>query len=205
LALTRKFLKALGLEEEKIEEIITAHSETVTALKEQIDQYKTDAEQLPAIKAELEKTKEGNGDSFKAKYEALKATHEQYVAEVSGKEALGKKQAAYRALLTECNISEKRQDAILKVALATDFEGVEFDENNGIKNADKVKPAIATEWAAFVETTVTKNPTVPTPPRSEANTLAELQKQYDDATKAGRLPEAIAAKNKLFEAQKNGG
>lgn len=201
MSLTRKFLKALGLEEDKVEEIITAHGETVTALKEQIEQYKADAEQLPAIKAELEKSKEGNGDSFKAKYEALKATHEQYVAEVSGKEALSKKQAAYRALLAECNISDKRQDAILKVALATDFEGVEFDENNGIKNADKVKPAIATEWAAFVETTFTKNPLVPTPQKTETNPRADLIQKYNEAEKRRDIPamQAIQAQIKQLK------
>ena len=46
MALTRNFLKALGIEEEKIGEIINAHSETVTALKADIEKYKEDAEKL---------------------------------------------------------------------------------------------------------------------------------------------------------------
>ena len=32
MALTRKFLTAMGIEDDKIDEIITAHSETVNAL-----------------------------------------------------------------------------------------------------------------------------------------------------------------------------
>ena len=34
MALTRKFLKAMGIEDDKIDQIIDAHTETVTALKE---------------------------------------------------------------------------------------------------------------------------------------------------------------------------
>ena len=43
MALTRSFLKALGIEEEKIGEIINAHSETVSGLKAEIEKYKGDA------------------------------------------------------------------------------------------------------------------------------------------------------------------
>ena len=49
MALTRKMLKAMGIEDEKIDQIIEAHSETVDALKEQRDQYKADAEKLPEV------------------------------------------------------------------------------------------------------------------------------------------------------------
>ena len=34
MALTRKFLKALGIEDDKVDEIITAHSDTVNALED---------------------------------------------------------------------------------------------------------------------------------------------------------------------------
>ena len=44
MALTRKFLSALGIEEDKVDEIIKAHTETVDALKEQRDELKADAE-----------------------------------------------------------------------------------------------------------------------------------------------------------------
>ena len=41
MALTRKFLQAMSIDEEKIDEIISAHSETVTALKEQLKRNST--------------------------------------------------------------------------------------------------------------------------------------------------------------------
>lgn len=42
MALSRKMLKAMGIEDEKIDQIIEAHSETVDSLKEQVSAYKAD-------------------------------------------------------------------------------------------------------------------------------------------------------------------
>ena len=53
MALTRKFLTALGVDADKIDEIITAHTDTVEALKEERDKYKADAELLPNVQEEL--------------------------------------------------------------------------------------------------------------------------------------------------------
>lgn len=199
MSLTRKFLKALGLEEDKVEEIITAHGETVTALKEQIEQYKADAEQLPAIKAELDKAKESNGDSYKVKYDALKETHEKYVAEIASKEIASKKQAAYKALLAECKISEKRHDAIAKLA---DLNAIELDEKGAIKNADAIKTALTTEWAEFVETTTTKTPTVPTPPASITNPLDALKQKYNEAEARRDVPTMLAIQSQIRQIKK---
>ena len=55
MALTRKYLTALGIESEKIDEIISAHTETVDGLKEQLRQFEADAKKLPEVQAELDK------------------------------------------------------------------------------------------------------------------------------------------------------
>ena len=49
MALTRRSLKAMGIEDEKIDEIIAAHAETVDALKEQRDNYKAQADELAEV------------------------------------------------------------------------------------------------------------------------------------------------------------
>ena len=46
MAFTRKMLKALGIEEDKIDQIMDAHVEVVDALKADRDTYKADAEKL---------------------------------------------------------------------------------------------------------------------------------------------------------------
>ena len=43
MALTRKMLKAMGIEDEKIDQIIEAHTETTDALKQQRDEAKAEA------------------------------------------------------------------------------------------------------------------------------------------------------------------
>lgn len=40
MPLTRKMLKAMGIEEDKIEQIIEAHADTVDALRDERDGYK---------------------------------------------------------------------------------------------------------------------------------------------------------------------
>jgi hypothetical protein len=61
MALTRKFLKAMGIDEEKIDEIITAHSDTVNGLKDERDKYKDAAEKLPSVQKELDELKDKDG------------------------------------------------------------------------------------------------------------------------------------------------
>ena len=57
MAMTRKFLKAMGIEEDQIEQIIEAHTETVSALKDERDSYKEDAEKLADVQKELNTAK----------------------------------------------------------------------------------------------------------------------------------------------------
>ena len=52
MALTRSLLRELNLEDSIIEQIIQAHSETVTALKAEIDAARTDASALAEVTAE---------------------------------------------------------------------------------------------------------------------------------------------------------
>ena len=62
MALTRKYLSALGIEAEKIDEIISAHTETVDGLKDEIAKYKGDAEKLPAVQKELDELKKATDE-----------------------------------------------------------------------------------------------------------------------------------------------
>ena len=50
MALSRKFLAAMGIEADKIDEIITAHVETVDGLKKERDDLKEKADKYDAEK-----------------------------------------------------------------------------------------------------------------------------------------------------------
>ena len=165
MALTRRFLSAFGIEEDKVDEIIKAHTDTVDALKEQRDAYKADADKLPSIQKELDDLKaaaeKGGKDTFKVKYEALKEDFANYKKEQQAKEIHEKKNALYKELLQEVGISEKRINAVLKVS---DVDAVEIDENGKVKDADTLKDAIKTEWEDFIVTESSKGADTATPP-----------------------------------------
>lgn len=80
MALSRKFLSAMGIEDDKIDQIIEAHTDTVNGLKDEIEKYKADAEKLPGIQKELKKLQDdadANGrDPYKVKYEAMKEKYD---------------------------------------------------------------------------------------------------------------------------------
>ena len=165
MALTRKFLSALGIEAEKIDEIIEAHTDTVNALKEERDKYKTSHESLPAIQKELDELKaaaeKDQENPYKAQYEDLKKEYEQYKADVDARETTAKKKEAYRSLLKQVGVSEKRLDSILKVS---QIDGIELDKDGSIKDADDLKKTLKEEWQDFIVTDGKKGAETPTPP-----------------------------------------
>ena len=82
MALTRKLLKGMGLTDEQIESVIDAHTETVDGLKEQITQYKADAEKLAEVQKQLDEAKAKK--DYKDEYEKAVKDLSDYKAEVAG-------------------------------------------------------------------------------------------------------------------------
>ena len=141
MAFTRKMLKAMGIEDEKIDQIIDAHSETVDALKADRDAYKEDAAKLAAVQKELDELKAKGDDGYKAKYEAEKAAHDALKADIAAKETKKAKTDAYRELLKGANIDEKRIATILRAEAPT-IDKIELDADGKIKNAEQYTESI---------------------------------------------------------------
>lgn len=155
MALTRKLLASMGIEPEKIDQIIEEHSATVSGLKEERDRYKVDAEQLPEIKRQLEDATKGadDGKSWKVKHDELSAEYEKYKATISERETLEKKKTAYKEeVLKSAGILDKYMDAVLKV---TDFTAVEIGEDGKVKDSAKAVEAVKATYADFCGTTTT--------------------------------------------------
>ena len=173
MALTRRSLKAMGIEDEKIDEIIAAHAETVDALKEQRDNYKAQAEELEKVQQKLDEANEtikANGsDAWKVKYDAIKEEYDNYKSDISAKETTRAKQAAYREVLKAAGVSDKRIDSIIRVS---DIDSVELDESGKIKEADKLTESIKNEWADFIVSTNTKGADTATPPTTSKKSFS---------------------------------
>lgn len=197
MALTRKFLSALGIDADKIDEIIDAHAETVNALKEQRDQYKKDAEALPGVQKELDDLKAAgsNSDGFEEKYNSLKTEYDNYKQEQETKEARAKKETAYKALLREAGVSEKRIDAVLKVS---DVDGVELDDSGKVKDASKLTESIKKEWSDFIVTEGTKGADTSTPPAQGGGTTFKTKEEIMAIKDGTERRKAIAENPSLF-------
>ena len=197
MAFTRKMLKAMGIEDEKIDQIIDAHSETVDALKADRDAYKEDAAKLAAVQKELDALKAKGDDGYKAKYEAEKAAHDALKADIAAKETKQAKTEAYRELLKGANIDEKRIATILRAEAPT-IDKIELDADGKIKNAEQYTESIKSDWADFIVTQSAKGTNTATPP---ANGGAATTKTREDILKikdAGERQKAIAENPTLF-------
>lgn len=175
MALTRKFLSALDIDSDKIDEIIEAHADTVDALKKERDDakkeaetYRDDAKKLSDVQKELDELKSQGPSAFENRYNELKATYDTlksefdtYKSDIDAKETQRTKENAFRKLLQDAKISEKRIDKIIKV---TDFSDKELDKDGKFKNEEDLKKSINDDWGDFVVEQREQGAYVPTPP-----------------------------------------
>lgn len=172
MALTRKMLSAMGIDDEKQDEIISAHIDVVNALKEERDNYKSEAKKAEKLQKEIddlnESMKNGERSPYKVKYEAkveefndLKKQFDDYKADVTAKELESKKAEAYKDLLKGAGVSEKRINSIIKV---TDLDKIELDEDGKVKDSDAHKKSIKEEWSDFIVTEQKQGASVSNPP-----------------------------------------
>lgn len=162
----------MGIESDKIDEIITAHRETVDALKDERDGYKEDAEKLPGVQKDLDEARKqledvkdaDDKDRWKVKYDAIKEEYDKYKSDIDAEKNRQKKSTAYKELLKETGVSEKRLAAILRV---TNLDGIEFDDQGKLKEADKLKEDIKKEWADFITTESRQGANTENPPEGK--------------------------------------
>ena len=170
MSLTRKALVAMGIDAEKIDQIIEMHTETVDAIKAEKDaakdearKYKADSDRLGEVEKELSdlKAKADQPDAYKEKYTALKKEYETFKGEITAKETKAAKTKAYREMLQEIGVSDKRIDTVMKVA---DLSSIELDEAGAIKDVENLKASAKDEWSDFIVSNGKKGADTPTPP-----------------------------------------
>ena len=197
MGFSRKMLKAMNIEEDKIEQIIDAHSETVEALKADRDAYKEDAAKLAAVQKELDELKAKGDDGYKAKYEAEKAAHDALKADIAAKETKQAKTDAYRELLKGANIDEKRIATILRAEAPT-IDKIELDADGKIKNAEQYTENIKSDWADFIVTQSAKGTNTATPPAHGGAATTKTKEDILKIKDAGERQKAIAENPTLF-------
>lgn len=162
MSLTRKMLKAMGIEEEKIDQIIEAHTETVDAIKEQREAYRADAEKLPGVQRELDALKNNSGNDYKAKYEKEKKDFQDYKNGIAEKESAAAKEKAARAYFESKGIPADSMGLVIRGAKA-EISGLELDGEK-IKDSTALDTLLSGDYKGLIGKTTTKGTDTKTPP-----------------------------------------
>jgi hypothetical protein len=152
-----------NIDASKIGDVVKAINNAVG--KEFVDKkrYNEKLTEIDTLKGEKQNAedKATGAEKWKTKYDALKEDFDTYKRDVSAKETKATRENAYRALLKEAGVSEKRIDKVLKVS---DIDNLEMGEDGKFKDADKLIKDIKEEWSDFIVSSGTKGATVTTPP-----------------------------------------
>ena len=183
MALTRKFLTAMNIEEAQADQIIEEHTATVNNIKSELESYKADSEKLASTEKKLEKVqkeldalKEGNqDDEYKTKYDNLKAEFDKYKQTVKDKETKAEKTKLFREILKEAKVSEKRFDAIIKLS-DDEIDKIEVDEDGKIKDKDNLVKSITENWSEYIQTTETQGANTHNPPANNGGDSKKISR-----------------------------
>lgn len=180
MGLTRKMLKAMGIEDEKIDQIIEAHSETVDGLKDKLKAAEEKSSKLDDVQKELDGLKANSGDDYKAKYEAEKKAFAEYKADQTAKETKAAKEAAVKAYFESKNITGANL-AIAMRGARDEIAGIELD-GTSIKDTSALDALVSGEFAGLVVTTTKQGAATATPPTNTGGsklTRADIYKRDD--------------------------
>lgn len=181
MALTRKMLEALGVEDKAIEQIIEAHAETVKGLKDKLEEAEKKAETADELQKEVDSLKKGD---YKAKYEKEHSEYEAYKKEMTDKETRTAKEAAAKAYFEEKNITGKNLEIAMRGA-KDEVLGLELDANGKIKDSKALDELVSGTYAGLVVTTQVRGSKTPNPPggtgSGTALSKAEIMKIKDTA------------------------
>lgn len=207
MALSRKLLSAMGIEADKVEQIIEANADSVNGLQEEIANLKKqlkdaqgDSGKLKDVQKELDDLKAQVAEDAKARegkdYDALKKEYDDYKAEVQEKAVKSAKEKAFRGLLSDMKVSEKGTNMILKYM---GVSGVELDEEGKLKDATALRKAVKEDWGDYIPTVETKGADTKTPPANGGAkpTKEEIMNIKDTTARQ----QAIAENLELFGAQ----
>lgn len=207
MALTNANLKEIlskaGVDSEHmkdaVNEIIEGHTTSIEALREERDTYKAQAEKANDLQKQLEKAQKDLKDAtsdeaeekYKTKYEMLKDEFKEYKKDIEAKATKENKAKAYKELLKEAGISDKRMESVLKVS---DIDSIEFDDEGNIKNKDDLLKGIKEEWSDFIQTANVQGADTENPPSNtggQTMTKADIMKIKDTAERQKAIKENI--------------
>lgn len=194
MAFTRKMLKAMGIDDEKIEQIMDAHVEVTEALKADRDRYKADAEKLPNVQKELDDLKADGGD-WKSKYETERKAFADFKSEQTAKETKTAKEKAVRAYYESKGIKGKSLDIAMRGS-AAEVDAIELDGDK-IKDTAAIDALIAGTYSDLVATVEQRGFNTATPP-ANGGTATKTKEQILAIKDGSERRKAMAENPEMF-------
>ena len=198
MALTRKLLKSMGIEDEKIDQIIEAHAETVDALKAERDGFKEKAgeadslaKERDSLRTQVEQLQKDGGDAAK-----VQAEFDAYKKQVETEKANTGKTEAVRKLLKGSGVE---RDTFLDLLMGrVDLDKVTLDENGAVKDADSFIKGMKEDYADCFGKVETANPGASNPLSGGKNgagkkTREEIMKIEDYGERMKAISENLEA------------
>lgn len=149
MALTRKFLEALGLNESQVQAIVDEHTAVTTAIRTdwetRYNAAKAAADKAEGIQKELDDLKK---EDYKSRYETEKAAHETLLNEVNGAKAKAAKETALKAYFDGKKITGTNQKIALR---GINFDKINVDENGAITDTKALDDLVAGDYATLVD------------------------------------------------------
>lgn len=148
MALTRNFLKSMGLTDEQVNAIIENHVETVDGLKAERDSYKAKAETVATLTKERDEWKakaEASGDAAR-----IQADFDAYKQQIADEKAAAQTDADVLALLKEAGI--QRESFQQLASKSFDRSKIKRNEDGSISNRQELLDGIKTDFADCIAT-----------------------------------------------------
>ena len=193
----------MGIEAEKIDQIIEGHTATVSGLQDDLDKakaeaekYKAEASKVPELEKEIEKAKDDAETAKKrgADYDKLKKEFEDYKAEQIKKEQDAIKAEKFTELLKDIGLSDKGIQMALKWQ---GVDGVEIDDNGKVVNAKELKKSAKEDWAEYITETRHEGAEENNPPSNVGGSKMTIE-QIDAIEDATERQKAMLENKELF-------
>jgi hypothetical protein len=136
---------------DKFNDVVKAINSAVG--KEFVDKkrYNERLTEIDTLKSEKQNAEDKvtTAEKWKTKYDALKNDFDAYKQDITAKATKATRENAYKELLKEAGVSEKRLNTVLRVS---DVDSLEMGDDGKFKDSDKLIDNIKNEWADFIVT-----------------------------------------------------
>lgn len=157
MSLTRKALKAMGIEDEKIDQIIEEHTSTLEEIKSERDELKTRVKSLEPLQKQLEdankllESKDNGESEYKAKYEELQNEFTTFKTNIENEKTYHSKESKFLGVLKESlGIVDDKSLTTIVNASKDKISGIELTDKGDIKDSNALLEYVKSDFPAFI-------------------------------------------------------